>query len=136
VYGVPNAYGDNCYTIFPANGMNYNGMNSGWAYPYGEKDSLTNNSYPAATLRHAAPDGTKLMSKPITNIRVNDGLVSFDFMGGNSSQTAIQQQTANLQSPIKEVYDLSGRQIPQGAMGTGIYLIKYANGQTRKVVRR
>ena len=103
---------------------------------YDEKDSLTNNSYPAATLRHAAPDGTKLMSKPITNIRVNDGLVSFDFMGGNSSQTAIQQQTANLQSPIKEVYDLSGRQIPQGAMGTGIYLIKYANGQTRKVVRR
>ena len=136
VYGVPNAYSDNRYTIIPANGMKYNGMNSGWAYPYGERDSLTNNSYPAATLRHAAPDGTKLMSKPITNIRVNDGLVSFDFMGGNSSQTAIQQQTANLQSPIKEVYDLSGRQIPQGAMGTGIYLIKYANGQTRKVVRR
>ena len=116
--------------------MNYTVMESGWAYPYGEKDSLTNKSNPAATLRHAAQDGTKLMSKPITNIRVNNGLVSFDFMGGNNSQTAIQSQTSNLKPQIKEVYDLSGRQIPQGAMGTGIYIIKYANGQTRKVVRR
>ena len=136
VYGNPNTYVDNHYTIFPANGMNYTAMKSGWAYPYGERDSLTNNSYPAATLRHAAPDGTKLMSKPITNIRVNDGLVSFDFMGGDGSQTTIQAQSANYQTLIKEVYDLSGRQIPRGAMGTGIYIIKYANGQTKKVVRR
>ena len=76
------------------------------------------------------------MSKPITNIRVDNGLVSFDFMGGNNSQTAIQSQTSNLKPQIKEVYDLSGRQIPQNAMGTGIYIIKYANGQTKKVVRR
>ena len=136
VYGNPNTYVDNHYTIFPANGMNYTAMKSGWAYPYGTKDSLTNNSNPAATLRHAAQDGTKLMSKPITNIRVSNGLVSFDFMGGDNSQTAIQSQTSDLKSQIKEVYDLSGRQIPQGAMGTGIYIIKYANGQTRKVVCR
>jgi hypothetical protein len=57
-------------------------------------------------------------------------------MGGNNSQTAIQSQTSNLKPQIKEVYDLSGRQIPQNAMGTGMYIIKYANGQTRKVVRR
>lgn len=136
VYGNPNTYVDNHYSIFPANGMNYTAMKSGWAYPYGTKDSLTNNSNPAATLRHAAQDGTKLMSKPITNIRVSNGLVSFDFMGGDNSQTAIQSQTSNLKPQIKEVYDLSGRQIPQGAMGTGIYIIKYANGQTRKVVCR
>jgi hypothetical protein len=135
-YEYPNTYTDNRYSIFPANGMNYTAMGSGWAYPYGEKDSLTNKSNPAATLRHAAQDGTKLMSKPITNIRVDNGLVSFDFMGGNNSQTAIQSQTSNLKPQIKEVYDLSGRQIPQGAMGTGIYIIKYANGQTKKVVRR
>ena len=135
-YENPNTYTDNRYSIFPANGMNYTAMGNGWAYPYGEKDSLTNKSNPAATLRHAAQDGTKLMSKPITNIRVDNGLVSFDFMGGNNSQTAIQSQTSNLKPQIKEVYDLSGRQIPQGAMGTGIYIIKYANGQTKKVVRR
>lgn len=135
-YGVPNTYVDNHYSIFPANGMSYTAMKSGWAYPYGTKDSLTNNSNPAATLRHAAQDGTKLMSKPITNIRVSNGLVSFDFMGGDNSQTAIQSQTSNLKPLIKEVYDLSGRQIPQNAMGTGIYIIKYANGQTKKLVRR
>ena len=141
--GIPNTYVDKCYAIIPANGFNIPpywpdkaSITSGWAYPYGTKDSLTNNSNPAATLRHAAQDGTKLMSKPITNIRVDNGLVSFDFMGGSNSQTAIQSQTSNLKPQIKEVYDLSGRQIPQGAMGTGIYIIKYANGQTRKVVCR
>lgn len=135
-YGVPNTYVDNHYSIFPANGMSYTAMESGWAYPYGTKDSLTNNSNPAATLRHAAQDGTKLMSKPITNIRVDNGLVSFDFMGGDGSQTTVQSHPTNYQNLIKEVYDLSGRQIPQNAMGTGIYIIKYANGQTKKVVRR
>ena len=135
-YENPNTYTDNRYSIFPANGMNYTAMGSGWAYPYGEKDSLTNKSNPAATLRHAAQDGTKLMSKPITNIRVDNGLVSFDFMGGDGSQTTVQSHPTNYQTLIKEVYDLSGRQIPQNAMGTGIYIIKYANGQTRKVVRR
>ena len=64
-YEYPNTYTDNRYSIFPANGMNYTAMGSGWAYPYGEKDSLTNKSNPAATLRHAAQDGTKLMSKPL-----------------------------------------------------------------------
>ena len=136
VYGNPNTYVDNHYTIFPANGMSYTAMKSGWAYPYGTKDSLTNNSNPAATLRHAAQDGTKLMSKPITNIRVDNGLVSFDFMGGDGSQTTVQSHPTNYQTLIKEVYDLSGRLIPHNAMGTGIYIIKYANGQTRKVVCR
>ena len=136
VYGVPNNYVDNHYAIIPANGLTYSTFSYGWAYPYGNKDSLTSNSTPAATLRHAAQDGTKLMSKPITNIRVNNGLVSFDFMGGNGSQTAIQSQATNLKPQIKEVFDLGGRQIPQNAMGTGVYIIKYANGQTKKVVCR
>jgi hypothetical protein len=57
-------------------------------------------------------------------------------MGGGNSQTTIQSPISNIKPQIKEVYDLSGRLIPQGAMGTGIYIIKYANGQTKKVVRR
>jgi hypothetical protein len=67
---------------------------------------------------------------------VDNGLVSFDFMGGDGSQTTVQSHPTNYQTLLKEVYDLSGRQIPQNAMGTGIYIIKYANGQTKKVVRR
>jgi hypothetical protein len=57
-------------------------------------------------------------------------------MGGGNSQTTIQSPISNLKPQIKEVYDLCGRLIPQGAMGTGIYIIKYANSQTQKVVRR
>ena len=147
LYEVPNSYIYKRYSIIPANNMAQTFFSYGWAYPYSEKDSLTNNSSPASTLFHAAKDGTLLMSKPITNIRMNDGLASFDFMGGE--QTAIQSQTfarpkdacypwdaRNLQSQIKEIYDLRGQQIPKEAMGTGIYIIRYANGQTKKVVRR
>ena len=131
LYEVPNTYFHKSYSIIPANNMDKTMFSSGWAYPYNGNDSLTNNSSPAASLFHAAKDSTLLMSKPITNIRVNDGLVSFDFMGGN--QTGIQSQTSNLKPQIKAVYDLRGRQIPKEAMGTGIYIIKYADGQTRKV---
>lgn len=129
---IPNNYSDNHYAIIPANNWSYTTFANDWAYPYGSKDSLTNNSTPAATLRHAAKDGTKLMSKPITNIRVDNGLVSFDFMGGELAsirQTETEEQ-------ISAVYDIHGRQIPVGSKTSGIYIIRYKNGQTRKVVCR
>ncbi len=131
--GIPNTYMDNHYTIFPANGMNYSSFNSGWAYPYGAKDSLTNNSYPAATLRHAAQDNTKLMSKPITNIHVSDGLVSFDFMGGEGSLTAIQPKAQNQKPQTKTYYDLYGRQVPRQSLKSGIYIFQGTTGTGRLI---
>jgi len=50
-----------------------------WAYPYQGNNSLTNSSKPAATLFNANRDGTMLMSKPITNMKVTGSLASFDF---------------------------------------------------------
>jgi hypothetical protein len=110
--------------------MSYTPVSYGWAYPFNGKDSLTNYSAPAATLRHAAKDGTNLLSKPITNIKVNDGLVSFDFMGGE--QTAIQQ--TETEERVTTVYDLHGRKIPVSHLKEGIYIFRYTNGNTKKVL--
>lgn len=48
-------------------------------------NALTDTSRPAARLFNAAPDGRKLLGKPVEDIRETaGGLVSFTFMGGNS----------------------------------------------------
>jgi M6 family metalloprotease-like protein len=68
------------YDLFHANEKYDEGGDAGWAYPYQDNDKLTNTSTPAATLYHNNSDGTNRMSKPITNMKVTDGLASFDFM--------------------------------------------------------
>ena len=74
------------YLIFPANNLNFTSTNfcKDWAYPYQKSESLTNSltntSTPAAELWNANSDGTKFMNKPITNMDVQDGKASFDFM--------------------------------------------------------
>ena len=74
---VPNSPSRKCYEIFHANNMI--SPYSRWTYPYQDNNSLTNTSLPAATLYNDNIDGTKFMSKPITNMKVTGGLASFDF---------------------------------------------------------
>jgi M6 family metalloprotease-like protein len=73
----PNSTSRKRYELFHAN--NRETLYGGWAYPYNENNSLTNTSKPAATLYKSNSDGTKFMSKPITNMSVTGGLASFDF---------------------------------------------------------
>lgn len=55
-------------------------------YPYGTKNSLTDSSTPKASLFNANTDGSKLMHKPITEIKQNsDMTMSFKFSGGSGS---------------------------------------------------
>ena len=73
------------YVLFAANNQISISGCSGWAYPYVLNDSIVNNaltdtSKPAAVLWHANTSGEKLMSKPVTDIALNDGLASFKFM--------------------------------------------------------
>lgn len=137
LYGIPNNYSYNHYSIIPANNFSYTTFAYGWAYPFGSMDSLTNNSAPASTLLHAAKDGTKLMSKPITNIKVTDGLVSFDFMGGelagivNRGDRSLDSYLN--QGPVPLIHDLHGRNISCQPLTPGIYIVRYADGTTRKV---
>lgn len=117
--GMPNTSSKKHYTIIPANNKTSTSYQSGWAYPYNDNNSLTNESSPAATLYHNNTDGTKYMSKPLTNITVTDGLASFDFMGGT---TGISRQ--RIEGQPKILYDFGP-----------IYIIRNAQGEIKKVIK-
>lgn len=72
-------------TLIPADGILSDTFSSltNDLYPgYSGNTSLTDTSSPAAVLYNANVDGRKRMGKPITNIKEEGGLISFDFMGG------------------------------------------------------
>lgn len=94
------------------------------AYPWveGEQtlDSLTDHSVPATAMHAKNAADTTLLSKPITRIRVSDdGLVSFDFMGGDP--TGI--RTVNRWPAAGEgcIYDLQGRRVLKPRRG--LYIV-------------
>ena len=107
------------YEIFKANNLNYSSR--GWAYPYEDNDSLTNTSTPAATLNNINIDGTKLMSKPITNISVTGGLASFDF------------STTPTPTGINEATTRHDKLLYRFCM---IDIIRDTKGNIRKVIRK
>ena len=100
-------------------------------YPYvsgGEvlNNQLTDISVPAAVMFY--PDGA-LLGKPITNITMtDDGLVSFDFMGG---ATAIAAVRTNADAMVAGIYDLSGRRVQTMQAGQ-LYLVRQQDGTIRK----
>lgn len=67
-------------TIIAADGMLGDDYPEGNAYPSGGRNSLTDDTAPAAELYAANINGKKLMGKPLTDIHVNsDGTVGFTF---------------------------------------------------------
>lgn len=108
------------YVLFHANDKNSMLLYlDGWPYPYKENNSLTNTSTPAATLFNNNNDGTKLMSKPITNMAVTAGLASFNF----SVET----------TDMKEVTTGADQLLYRFGM---IDIIRDAKGNIRKVIRK
>ena len=108
------------YVLFHANDKNSMLLYlDGWPYPYKENNSLTNTSSPAAVLFNNNTDGTKLMSKPITNMAVTAGLASFDF----SVET----------TDMKEVTTGADQLLYRFGM---IDIIRDAKGNIRKVIRK
>ena len=121
---MPNSSSNKRYTIFPANNNTSTSSSnvSKWGYPYQGNDSLTNFSTPKAMLNHENVDGDSLMSKPITNMIVNDGMASFKFMP--SSATAIREQK-NAYSKATVLYRFGNFSI-----------IRSEKGEIRKVLER
>ena len=108
------------YVLFHANDKNSMLLYlDGWPYPYKENNSLTNTSTPAATLFNNNNDGTKLMSKPITNMAVTAGLASFDF----SVET----------TDMKEVTTGADQLLYRFGV---VDIIRDAKGNIRKVIRK
>ncbi len=73
---------------FPATDKEYSSVEPGHPYPYGNNNSLSNTSTPAATLINTNTDGTKYMNKAISNItRNSDGTISFYFENNNQNSS-------------------------------------------------
>ena len=92
-------------------------------------NQLTDVSVPAAKMFNNNAENSKLLSKTLTNIKVSDdGLVSFDFMGGTSDIVGVRALPSG-GSPA--YYDLSGcrRSAPAAK---GIVVIRQADGTVRK----
>ena len=104
-------------------------------YPYADSQvvnqSLTDESDPVATVFTANADAVKLMSKPITNIQMaEDGTISFDFMATAAVRSALPATTS---VPVAW-YDLNGRRLSREPQAPGIYIIRYSNGKTKKII--
>lgn len=66
-------------------------------YPYGSLDSLTNMSYPSATLYNANTDGSKLLGKSLLGITENtDGTMAFRFRGFEGGKKTLEPGTVIL----------------------------------------
>lgn len=114
------------YRIFPANNDSSIAEQAGWSYPQGQNDSLCSNSYPHAYVFHPQADGSSLMRKPLTHIRVADGLASFDFMADRA--TAILQPrtaTATQPSSCQILYRLGA-----------VTIVRDTEGQIHKIIKK
>ena len=93
-------------------------------------NELTDTSLPAAKMNYPNSSGSSLLGKPVTNIQMDDeGLISFDFMGGDLS--AISPLTSHLSSLTSHsVFDLLGREVTPNR--PGMYIIRYKDGTFKK----
>jgi hypothetical protein len=95
-------------------------------------DSLTENSVPAPKMNNVNEQGDSLLRKSITNIRVSeDGLISFDFMGGDSIPDAIVTTQTSGRKQDAGIYDLRGRRL-KTMQGKGVFIRRNEDGTMRK----
>jgi hypothetical protein len=107
-------------------------------YPYISEDKetvnneLTDTSTPAATMFYPDLNGSMQLEKPITNIQMTDGLVSFDFMVG---VTEIKAPMRYSKKENLQMYNLSGYEVKTPVQGQ-IYIMKESDGKTHKKIYR
>ena len=98
-------------------------------------DSLTDFSVPATVMFTANTQDSKLLSKPITNITVSEnGLVSFDFMGGVPKPDGIKLHHSSSIATHPSIYDLQGRNMNLQNR-KGVYLVRREDGTVRKIFK-
>ena len=118
------------------------------AYPYNSNDSLTDNSIPKASLYNPNTDGSKLMHKPITEIKRDSktGYISFLFRNNNKREemmpSAIEEWENNAPD-IAAVYTINGVKVmgetdddALGHLPKGTYIVRKRDGKTVKMVVR
>ena len=74
-------------------------------------------------------------NKPVTNIQMAaDGTISFDFMADPASVAPIRYSTPGEDVPVA-YYDHSGRCLPSVPSRPGLYIVRFADGTTRKAIK-
>jgi hypothetical protein len=77
--------------------------------------------------------GDYLLNKSITNIQMTeDGLISFDFLGGD--KTGIDQLKPPTSNLKPQTYDMLGRL--SSPYGKGIFIQRYADGTIKKLYKK
>ena len=99
-------------------------------------DCLTDSSTPASLMYNENDADSKYLSKAIKNVRMSDdGLISFDFEGYvQSAVTTLTQRKGTM----TVVYDLGGHCLGSrlDSQRPGLYIVRYSDGTTKKVVKR
>jgi hypothetical protein len=97
-------------------------------------NELTVTSVPAPKMNYPNGAGDYLLDKPITNIRMSeDGLISFDFMGGDKTGIKyVEPQSSNLQS---QTYDILGRRL-SSPRAAGFFIQRRVDGSIRKYYKK
>ncbi len=116
LYEAVNTSSSKRYTLINANNKSSYRYAAGWVYPYEGNNGLTDASTPAATLWHANTDGNLLMSKPVTNIILSNGLASFDFMAPTEGIENVYTENSEDSKSVKclidgEVYIFRGKHV-------------------------
>lgn len=100
-------------------------------------NQLTDVSVPATTMYNQNSRGSKSLGKPITNISMNDaGLVSFDFIGGESTAVkgVSETYTCGMDKDNFATFDLSGRRVASQKRHT-LCVIRREDGSVQKVFK-
>lgn len=102
---------------------------------------LTDTSVPKALLHTPNSKGVNLMSKPIYNISESNGLISFDFMNGGSTDI-VATESESVNKSMCRVYRYDGSLVgvfPVESVGktlpAGVYILHSGN-KTKKIVVR
>ncbi len=120
-------YSTQRYTLFAANNKYSTSYEAGMAYPYNGNDSLTNSSTPAAKLNNTNTDGTYYMNKPITNIALEDGVVTFSFA---NESVAIDSGSAPESYVFYESFNLCGGKGGNDGTFDGVSVVGQATLET------
>lgn len=130
-------------TIIPANNSYLTARAAAFPYPYGERDSLTDKSRPAASVYNENISGIRYMGKPITEIaEAEDGTVSFKFCGGDeaSAVNSVESDVWSFIGRPATIYDAAGRRVrsvdalkADEPLPRGLYIIKGEDGRAVKV---
>lgn len=112
----------------------------GCCFPTDDNNIFSNNSVPASYLYHPNIDGSKYLSKPITNITLDGGLISFSFMNELNDQDyklffdyhIDEAGTLSTMIPEGEMYGIETMKITGNLNGSDILTLRKMSGKDEK----